>query len=81
MRLILHLLGVEVLDWQLDFLSRYEDSEAASTDDDTDEFQHSGDGTPLVQEGGRPADALTGFYQPPYYEEEDRHAGPHPRRR
>lgn len=78
MRLYIRLLGVEVLDIALGnfALGTVEDTDEGpreDPDDAEDELLVIADGGPIVADHGPTADALVGFYQPPYYEEEDRH--------
>jgi hypothetical protein len=69
-RLRIRVFGITVLDITTD--ADDDAAEEAPADPET-AFQFA-DSVPLVIDSGRPADALVGFYQPPYYPEEDHHA-------
>lgn len=75
MRLLIQILGVPVLDIAL--LGKVLDEDPTEDPDEEpgdaeDELIILTDGGPIVADHGPTADALVGFYQRPYYEEEDR---------
>lgn len=71
MRLLIQILGVPVLDIALLGKVQDEDPDEEPEADDV-ELLVIADGGPIVADHGPTADALVGFHQPAYYEEEDR---------